>query len=86
MRTDTSDKIIAYIKERKETTAKDLTDYLEISARAVFKQLKKLVDENKLVKYGAPPVVYYSLAPDESIKTESKLPIKIKNLLKPLAR
>lgn len=59
--TDTFRKIIAYVSEKKEITAKSLIDYLEISPQAVFKQLKSLIDKGILKKIGSPPKVFYSL-------------------------
>lgn len=81
MKTNTSNKIIAYIKEKKQATAKELTDYLEISPRAVFKQLKKLTTEDRLIKHGKPPIVYYSLPVQALPKTETGLPAKISNYI-----
>lgn len=81
MKTNTSKKIIAYIKEKKQATAKELTDYLEISPRAVFKQLKKLITEDRLIKHGKPPMVYYSLSVQSLPKTETDLPAKISNYI-----
>ena len=58
----TSEKIIKYLKLKKQVSVKELVDYLEISRIAVSKQLRKLLDEGKLVKIGKPPKVFYSLA------------------------
>jgi DNA-binding transcriptional ArsR family regulator/hypoxanthine-guanine phosphoribosyltransferase len=58
----TSEKIIKYLKLKKQVSVKELVDYLEISRIAVSKQLRKLLDEEKLVKIGKPPKVFYSLA------------------------
>ncbi len=63
MHTDTSDKIIAYISEKKEVTAKFLVGYLGISPQAVFKQLKTLVNKGVITKAGSPPKVFYLLKP-----------------------
>jgi phosphoribosylpyrophosphate synthetase len=57
----TSEKIIEYIKKNRQATGKELSDYLEISDRAVRKQLSKLVEEDLLSKIGKPPKVYYFL-------------------------
>ncbi|PIR42941.1 hypothetical protein CO058_00275 [candidate division WWE3 bacterium CG_4_9_14_0_2_um_filter_35_11] len=58
----TSKKIIAYILSKGEASAFELTNYLGISSRAVFKQLKNLVNNGKLIKKGAPPRVYYMVS------------------------
>ena len=47
MKTDTSNKIIGYIKNNKQATAKELVDYLSFSPQAVFKQLKRLIENRK---------------------------------------
>ena len=58
----TSEKIIKYLKLKKQVSVKELVDYLGISRIAVSKQLRKFLDEGKLVKIGKPPKVFYSLA------------------------
>lgn len=63
MKSSTNSKIIEYIHEKKLATAHDLADYLNISRQAVYKQLKKLVENGELVKLGQPPKVFYT-APD----------------------
>ena len=70
----TSEKIIKYLKLKKQVSVKELVDYLEISRIAASKQLRKLLDEGKLVKIGKPPKVFYSLA-------EKKIPLAKKILL-----
>lgn len=67
MKKKTSDKIIEYIKARRQVTANDLGNFLLISERAVFKQLSNLVAENKLFKIGRPPKVFYAIKGDEEI-------------------
>ncbi len=62
MTTDTSAKIIEYIKQNTEASPKDLYNLLGISPRAVFKQLNTLIQKNILQKVGKPPKVYYVLA------------------------
>lgn len=61
MRTDTSQKIVGYITDKQQVTAKELIDYLLLSPQAVFKQLKKLIEQKKIKKIGTPPKVFYSL-------------------------
>lgn len=58
----TSDKIIAYLAQNSQTTTAALVNYLEITDRAVRKQLKSLLDSGRIVKSGVPPRVYYSLS------------------------
>lgn len=71
----TSEKINEYISKQGEASAKELADYLGISQRAVFKQLKNLTEKGGLVKKGVPPRVYY-LLPTFDVSAEDKLSIK----------
>lgn len=61
MKTNTSVKIIEFIKEKKEVSPKELADFLNLSPQALFKQLKKLLAAQKIVKLGKAPRVYYSV-------------------------
>jgi hypothetical protein len=74
----TSDKIIEYVKTRKQATANELVGFLLISERAVFKQLSNLIAEGILKKAGKPPKVFYSIAEN---KTETVF-VKIDNAVK----
>lgn len=58
----TSDKIIKYITENHQTAASELVTLLGITDRAVRKQLKKLLEDGRLVKAGVPPRVFYSVS------------------------
>ncbi|MDD4062596.1 MAG: winged helix-turn-helix transcriptional regulator [Candidatus Pacebacteria bacterium] len=57
----TSQKIIEHIKKNKQSTCVELVDYLNISDRAVRKQLKNLIDKEVVTKIGKPPRVFYSI-------------------------
>jgi DNA-binding Lrp family transcriptional regulator/hypoxanthine-guanine phosphoribosyltransferase len=61
MTTDTSAKIIEYIKANGQATAKELINHVGLSPQAVFKQLKKLLEKNQVTKIGKPPKVFYHL-------------------------
>lgn len=61
MRTDTRQRILAYIKEKNGVKVKEIINFIGISPQAVFRQLKKLLAEKKIVKIGTPPKVVYSL-------------------------
>ncbi|KKP58369.1 MAG: hypothetical protein UR51_C0006G0005 [Candidatus Moranbacteria bacterium GW2011_GWF1_34_10] len=66
----TSEKILNYIKDRKQVTARELVDFLIISERAVFKQLSNLLVEGKITKIGKSPKVFYSLAQEKKDENE----------------
>ncbi len=78
----TSQKIIEYIEEHGQVTGAELTDYLDITDRAVRKQLKALLDRDKVVKTGKPPKVYYAVRPKiiPIQKTENQLKSIDKNI------
>jgi biotin operon repressor len=57
----TSQKILDYIKKGGQTSGSELSDYLEISDRAVRKQLKNLLENGEVYKIGKPPKVFYLL-------------------------
>jgi hypothetical protein len=80
MITDTSDKIIKYIKANGQATAKELINHLGISPQAVFRQLKKLLGKNQITKIGKPPRVFYH--PQEQIPQTNASDIKIDQAIK----
>lgn len=57
----TSEKIIEYIKSRGQATGSELAEYLELSDRAVRKQLASLLKKDNLGKIGKPPKVFYTI-------------------------
>lgn len=62
----TSQKIIDFISRNGQASGKELTSELgNITARAVRKQLKNLLEKGILWKIGRPPKVYYLLAKDK---------------------
>jgi len=70
----TSQKIISYIKKKGQASGHELSDYLNISSRAVRKQLNNLLKDNKIYKIGKPPKVFYLL-----VTSSEKQEIVIKN-------
>ncbi len=73
MRTDTAQKIIEYIRKNTQASPKDLYNLLDISPRAVFKQLNVLYKKNIIQKVGHPPKVYYTISNKEPLKKPSDL-------------
>lgn len=61
MKTDTRNKIFGFIKDKGQTTPKEIINFIDFGAPAVFRQLKKLQDEGKIQKSGTPPFVFYHL-------------------------
>ena len=58
----TSEKIITYLKLKKQASVNEMADYFSMSRMGVSKQLSNLIAKNKLVKIGRPPKVFYMLA------------------------
>ena len=68
----TSEKILQYIDDHDQASGKELSDFLDISDRAVRKQLRSLLDDKKVSKIGTPPRVYYALVPQKEITTATR--------------
>lgn len=67
MKTDTTENILNYIKQKKQVSPKDLAEYLGISSQTLFRQLKKLLQQNKIQKIGAPPKVFYTSVKETAV-------------------
>ena len=61
MKTDTSVKILEYIRKNGQARPDDIGRFLGIGQVAVHRQLKRLIDQEKLEKIGNPPLVFYTL-------------------------
>jgi hypothetical protein len=61
MKTNTDQKIFDYIKEKGQSTPKEIIEFIGFSPPAVFRQLKKLQNQGKIQKSGTPPFVFYHL-------------------------
>lgn len=66
----TSEKIVAYLKLKGQVSVGDLVDYLQISRMGVSKQLSNLVAEDKLIKIGRPPKVFYMIKEEKAISKQ----------------
>lgn len=82
MKNDTKDTIMAYIREKGVVAPKDLNSILNIHARAIFKQLKDLIDKGVLEKTGQPPKVYYRLAAIHDSTPTTIFPTETTKILK----
>lgn len=84
MKTDTSQKIIDYLRQKGQATAKELVDYLAISRQALFKHhLGKLLEEEKIIKIGKPPKVFYLIKEKSILKKEK---VNLNNNIKKIIR
>jgi len=61
MTTDTTDKILAFIKAQKKVSPKEIIEHLGFSRQATYKQLTKLLEQGIIDKVGKPPKVFYAL-------------------------
>lgn len=59
MTTDTSSKILGYIRTNKQAKPVDLVRDIGITNSAIHRQLNKLLDLGEIMKVGKPPVVFY---------------------------
>ncbi len=69
---NTAEKIIAYIKGKKQATSNELSLYLGISRQALSKHLNRFIADKILVKSGRPPKVFYLLS---EVKENRNYPI-----------
>ncbi len=65
MVTDTSSKILEYIRTNSQAKAVDLVRVMGITNSAVHRQLNKLLSQGHIMKVGKPPVVFYILKKNE---------------------
>lgn len=80
----TSELIKKYLKDKNQATGNELADYLNISSRAVRKQLSNLLEIGEIDKIGKPPKVFYfikklEVSSGEDLSKISKGIIKVIN-------
>ncbi len=66
----TSEKILDIISKKGKVSANELSEILEISPRATFKQLAKLSLDNKIDKIGRPPKVFYFIKEEKAVEDD----------------
>lgn len=60
MKTDTKQKILAYIKKNKRVSAKEIVSHFGLNATGIFRHLSNLRQRRLIIKQGKPPRVFYS--------------------------
>lgn len=70
MKTDTEQKILDFIAKNQRVTAKQIIENIGFSAPAIFRQLAKLIKQNRIAKQGKPPKVFYYI--QEQVDTEDE--------------
>jgi len=73
MKTDTSEKIIQFIKQNQQTNPAQLAEYFEFSSQAIHRQLKKLITQGRLRKIGKPPKVFYLINNQQTISENAAI-------------
>ncbi len=58
---DHQQRILAYLKQNTSATSQDLASILGVTRRTVFRHLRQLLDQGKIVKTGTPPHITYTL-------------------------
>ncbi|RAP33658.1 hypothetical protein DID80_07915 [Candidatus Marinamargulisbacteria bacterium SCGC AAA071-K20] len=64
-KTNTRERIFSYIQENHRVSPKELVEEIKISSQALFKQIKKLLNEKKIEKIGSSPKVFYQISQDQ---------------------
>lgn len=59
MKTETKQKILAYIKENKRISAKEIVSHFGLNATGIFRHLSDLIQGGLIIKQGKPPKVFY---------------------------
>jgi ubiquinone biosynthesis protein Coq4 len=59
----TDDRILKFLKENDASSIDKLANGLSISRQYLHRKVKELVEQNKLIKMGEAPHVYYNIAP-----------------------
>lgn len=67
MKTDTWKKMLDFIKKNRQVTPKEIIEYLNFGAPAIFRQLKKLQNRGLVAKTGKPPRVYYHIPLEKNL-------------------
>lgn len=82
MKTDTSDRIIKFLEDKKEATATQISNFLNISYQGTFKQLNKLISLDLIKKTGKPPFVFYFINNEtKKVSCDLDVPKDIENII-----
>lgn len=77
----TSEKIIKYLKEKGRVNGRQLADYLNISDRAIRKQLFNLLANGVVSKIGKPPKVFYFIPENRPKKERGEIDASARRLI-----
>src|SRR5437868_3115379 len=79
MKTDTSNKIISYLRIHPQSRVHDLAQALGIGKVALHRQLNRLSAQGSIQKSGIPPRVFYELKTPDQQPLEAVKEVLIKN-------
>ncbi|MEN9524605.1 MAG: competence protein ComFC [Candidatus Parcubacteria bacterium] len=77
----TADKLIEYVRSKRQVTATELSDYLGISRQAVHKQINRLKKDQVIYKIGRAPRVFYLLAEEKKRADTVHIDSSLKKLI-----
>lgn len=77
----TSQKILEYIKEHAQASGNELANYLDITPRAVRKQLKALYEQERIERVGKPPKVFYRVTESGVKTTKISVPDEVRGII-----
>jgi len=81
MKKKTSEKIVQYITDKGQASGNELADHLNITTRAVRKQLSNLLTEGRVYKIGRPPKVFYLRDGGKKVVPTVHIDSKIKKMI-----
>ncbi len=81
MKTNTSQKIVDFIKKNKTTTAKEIIDFLNYSPQVIHRHLNNLMEDGKINKIGKPPKVFYSINKEIEQEIEAEIDDDYKKII-----
>lgn len=79
MEIKTSQKILEYLENKGQAVANELADHLNITTRAVRKQLSALLEGGKVEKIGRSPKVFYTIATKKAVEVNHGISPALQN-------
>ena len=77
----TKNQILEIIEKNDNVSAKQLVVELGLTQASIHRALNKLLNENKIVRKGSPPKVFYSISKDASASYELNINSELKKLV-----
>ncbi len=77
----TSEKIIGYLRSKRQATPADLSTYLNINRQATHRQISKLLQAGVIYKIGRPPKVFYLIKDPQKKKLGNMVSEGLKKLI-----